>query len=268
MLNAANSGSTFKQWNKGVEAARGEFVWIAESDDYAHPDLLTHLVTPLVNHPNTGIAYCQSWSVNEQDVIQNSWSDWTKSFKGHQRWEAGYTNKGSTEILDYLLYKNTIPNASAVLFRRSIYQKAGMADPDVQKCGDWYLWLKMLAHSDIAFVPAHLNYFRGHAQSVIAQTQIAHARYDLVLRKKFNRYLLDNVQQDDLQDYQEIYDLNKMLTYAALEELGLRYIRHGNALLGFIKLLPVVFYPKLNFFKIKVGLYYLKKRLMHHEVNG
>ncbi|HVB58282.1 MAG TPA: glycosyltransferase family 2 protein, partial [Candidatus Acidoferrales bacterium] len=39
-FNDANSGSTFKQWNKGVRLARGKYVWIAESDDYAGEKLL------------------------------------------------------------------------------------------------------------------------------------------------------------------------------------------------------------------------------------
>ncbi|UCD50998.1 MAG: glycosyltransferase family 2 protein [Phycisphaerales bacterium] len=35
-FNTENSDSTFKQWNKGVELARGKCVWIAESDDFAY----------------------------------------------------------------------------------------------------------------------------------------------------------------------------------------------------------------------------------------
>src|ERR1700746_3879780 len=46
-FNAMNSGSTFKQWNKGVRLARGKYVWIAESDDYADERLLQRLVDAL-----------------------------------------------------------------------------------------------------------------------------------------------------------------------------------------------------------------------------
>src|ERR1039457_1590707 len=46
-FNVVNSGSTFKQWNKGVRLAREEYVWIAESDDYADERLLEKLVVRL-----------------------------------------------------------------------------------------------------------------------------------------------------------------------------------------------------------------------------
>src|ERR1700730_10551870 len=46
-FNGRNSGSAFKQWNKGVGLARGEYVWIAESDDYADLRLLERLVAVL-----------------------------------------------------------------------------------------------------------------------------------------------------------------------------------------------------------------------------
>ena len=31
VLNNQNSGSTFKQWHKGFDLARGEYIWIAEN---------------------------------------------------------------------------------------------------------------------------------------------------------------------------------------------------------------------------------------------
>ena len=36
-FNTSNSGSPFTQWDSGVNKAKGEFIWIAESDDFAEP---------------------------------------------------------------------------------------------------------------------------------------------------------------------------------------------------------------------------------------
>ena len=33
--NNVNSGSPFKQWIKGLRESKGEYIWIAESDDFA-----------------------------------------------------------------------------------------------------------------------------------------------------------------------------------------------------------------------------------------
>src|ERR1700675_4790198 len=46
-FNEKNSGSTFKQWNKGVRLVRGKYVWMAESDDYAEPQFLEKVVARL-----------------------------------------------------------------------------------------------------------------------------------------------------------------------------------------------------------------------------
>src|SRR5579859_2961505 len=65
-FNEVNSGSTFRQWNKGVRLARGEYVWIAESDDYADEHLLETLVSRLESEPAAVLAHCRSWRVSAE----------------------------------------------------------------------------------------------------------------------------------------------------------------------------------------------------------
>ena len=57
VLNTTNTGIPGKQWNKGVLEARGEYVWIAESDDYADEHFLELLVPQLEEHPTAGLVY-------------------------------------------------------------------------------------------------------------------------------------------------------------------------------------------------------------------
>ena len=37
IFNAENNGSPYKQWKLGLSQTKGEYIWFAESDDYADP---------------------------------------------------------------------------------------------------------------------------------------------------------------------------------------------------------------------------------------
>jgi len=112
-----------------------------------------------------GLAYCQSWGVDEDDRILQSWKLNTDTLDS-ERWQQDFINDGKDECQRYLVYKNTIPNASATLIRRSIYEQVGDAEESLKLCGDWLTWIKILMQSGIAFTAESLNYFRTHAHSV------------------------------------------------------------------------------------------------------
>ena len=57
--NKVNSGNPFVQWNKGVQIAKGKYIWIAEADDYCELNILEKLVEILEANKNVGIAYSQ-----------------------------------------------------------------------------------------------------------------------------------------------------------------------------------------------------------------
>jgi glycosyltransferase involved in cell wall biosynthesis len=162
IVNEQNSGSPFKQWNKGIELVQGDYLWIAESDDYADLDFLSQLVTSLEAHPKAGIAYCQSWLVPRETadyppVLTESMHE---MFVDHARWQTGYANSGKDELANYLTFKNIIPNASGVLIRRSVLAEGIRAPESMKLAGDWMFWARILLEADIVFVPKPLNFFR------------------------------------------------------------------------------------------------------------
>ncbi len=164
-FNDVNSGSPFRQWNLGVSRARGRLVWIAESDDYADTRLLGSLVGRLEADDTIGVAYTQSLQVDPQGNTLRSGDTWTADLDPN-RWSSDFTADGTEECRRYLAIKNTLPNASAVVFRRSVYEQIGCAPVDFRLVGDWATWIRMLLVSNLAFVAQPLNCFRVHPQSV------------------------------------------------------------------------------------------------------
>jgi glycosyltransferase involved in cell wall biosynthesis len=164
-FNKVNSGSTFKQWNKGVKLAHGKYVWIAESDDYADERLLERLVAVLNSDPTAAFAYCRSWRVTEDDR-KDGFGDFYLTYLNASRWTIDYCADGHDECRDYFIHQNTVPNASGVVLSREIYERVGGADESLRLCGDWKLWAAMALQGRIAYVGEPLNYHRFHGASV------------------------------------------------------------------------------------------------------
>ena len=158
LFNQSNSGSPFIQWNRGLEMARGEYVWIAESDDFCEDQFLEKLVKKLDDNPTAGLVYSQSWIVSEADE-KIEVLDWYYVFGGGKRWAKDFVNSGKDELQRYLSIQNTIPNASAVLIRKAALCEF-TAPEHMKICGDWLFWVDILLKSDIAFVAEPLNCFR------------------------------------------------------------------------------------------------------------
>jgi glycosyltransferase involved in cell wall biosynthesis len=163
-FNEVNSGSTFKQWNKGMGFARGKYVWIAEADDYADEHLLERLVSIIEADPSVAFAYCRAWAV--MDGVPNGFVDRFNSDLSAHRWAEDYLTTGIEECRNYLAQRNTITNTSGVVFRRATYEQAGGADESLRLCGDWKMWAAMALTGKIAFVAQPLNYLRFHDSTV------------------------------------------------------------------------------------------------------
>ena len=169
IVNSVNSGSPFAQWNRGVQLARGEYVWIAEADDDAERELLQTLVAELDNCPSAALAYCQSCIIDERGTRLGPATSWTDDLDP-ARWLTPFRSCGGEEARRYLVFKNTIFNASAVVFRRSAFLESGGAPADMRISGDRMTWVSLALRGDVVFNPRPLNLFRQHAGTVRAST--------------------------------------------------------------------------------------------------
>lgn len=194
VINEKNSGSTFAQWNKGVTLAQGKYIWIAESDDYCELTLLERLLPLLDKNPNVGIAFAQSYIVDEDSEIVNSFNENYKFIYKSDRWENDFMQSGLHECADYLIFSNTIPNASGALMRKSVYEDAGGAETTWKLNGDWFFYVKMLLRSDLAFVSDHLNYFRKHIHTQRQKANADHVVYDEIIHTL--DYINENAEVD------------------------------------------------------------------------
>ena len=160
----------FRQWARGVEIATGDLVWIAEADDDAEPRFLSALV-PCFDDADTVMAYTESRQIGpEGEVLSNDYLEYVKDIDP-KRWRHSWRRNGLDEIGDTLSIKNTIPNVSAVLFKRDRLAQALRSDMEwissYKTAGDWATYVSILQQGgDIAFVAEALNDHRRHESGV------------------------------------------------------------------------------------------------------
>lgn len=150
VYNETNSGSPFKQWAKGFDLAQGEYIWIAESDDWAEPTFLEELYDAHQKNNSLCLAFSNSLFVfPEKKEHRPIFSEDT-------------CIPGKNFIIEEMLYYNAIVNASAVLFRKSCVPKR-TSYLHYKTAGDYLFWVNICETGEIFYKNKCLNNFRKHS---------------------------------------------------------------------------------------------------------
>ena len=153
-INTKNSGSPFIQWQKGFELAKGELIWIAESDDTCEKNLLETLVNEFNKDEDCVLAFCKSFKIDTN---------------GNRIGEAGMETdlhmNGKTFFDRYLYRYCFINNASSAIFKKDILHQIDWKHSCFKGSGDWILWIEISRCGNIAYVNQPLNYFRIHGSN-------------------------------------------------------------------------------------------------------
>lgn len=193
-FNEVNAGKVFLQWNKGLSLARGEYIWIAESDDYSSPDFIETLMKYFCRE-SCMIAFARSVFMQEGKQIWST-EEYLADVK-RMRWDAPFTLTASTAVRLGFGYKNIIPNVSSAIFRNI----GRIPDEVIETCSsmhlssDWIFYLSLIKGGTLSYTNETVNYYRVHPQSTSLKVQHTMEYYDEY--ETVSAYVAANYQVED-----------------------------------------------------------------------
>lgn len=153
--------------NRGIIAARGEWVAFLDDDDLWAP-------TKLRRQIDVALDLNRNWAYGGSVAV-----DSTLQVIG------GKPPPSAKEAVEQLPYRNIVPaGASNVLVRKDLLRAVGSFDTDLRHMADWDLWIRLAQHGAPAVVPEPVVAYRIHAGN--ASTDIGQIPAEIgVIERKF-----------------------------------------------------------------------------------
>ena len=171
VYNKENSGTAFKQWRKGFEEATGDYVWIAEADDYCENTFLKNIVSPIKKDNNIVLSYSDTAFIDKDGYIIMRTIKPEIDILKSKHWDSSFVREGIDEIKEFSYLNCTIANVSSVLFKKGDYKKFFEEAGKFRQAGDWLFYVYVMSTGKIAYYNRPLNYYRVHGNNVTSKTK-------------------------------------------------------------------------------------------------
>ncbi|PCJ07332.1 MAG: hypothetical protein COB16_11655 [Rhodobacteraceae bacterium] len=170
VVNEVNSGSGYRQWDKGMRMSRGDFVWIAEADDTAEPEFLD-VALKLLEEEDVAFVFCDSAQRDEHDRLLSASYGYYFDTVEPGAMDRGFVMDGAEFTRRFLSVKNLILNVSGVVWRREALIRAldfTREDHNRMKVAcDWKMYAYAAVQGGrVGYVAKALNMHRCHSGSV------------------------------------------------------------------------------------------------------
>lgn len=154
--------------NTGLGESRGEFVVFLDADDRLLPDALRVNAALLLSNATLGFVAGASHFIA---------SDGAKIETDALAWPTG-------DIYAALLRRNRIRMPGMVMFRRSVFDQAGLFDSRVNACADYDMYLRVSRLFPVAFHDALVAEYRRHGDNMSLDAALMLRQISRVVRQQ------------------------------------------------------------------------------------
>lgn len=151
ILNSKNSGSPFKQWKKGLALAKGDYIWIAESDDFCDLNFLES----------------QLHHLEKNDMSVAKTIVFSKKPSGKELAHPAFKEKTISVLDNELILYCPVLNVSAAVFHKIdkvILSKANFADFRI--IGDRVFYYEFFQNKKLIYNTKTQSYFRQEIENL------------------------------------------------------------------------------------------------------
>jgi glycosyltransferase involved in cell wall biosynthesis len=159
--------------NATIARARGEFIAILNSDDFALPGRLERQVAFLDTHPEIAAVFGMPLTVDESGAPTENYFDFRSALR--------FLDYSRKTWLKFFFFSGNVLCAPTAMIRRSVYTKLGSYDPRLTNLQDLDMWVRLSADHAIHVVSEELTAFRIRKDHQNASAP----RPDTLLRSQF-----------------------------------------------------------------------------------
>jgi glycosyltransferase involved in cell wall biosynthesis len=186
-ISQAPRGGMYANWNNCIRLARGEYVYIATSDDTMVSDCLKKMVGALERHPDCGIAVCCFRTIDERgNEIEGSWESYGGNRALRERLKVMHTRFPPYDTIINCAWDTTWISITQLLIRRSALDKIGGFRIEFGSWGDYEWNIRSSLLTPRIHLPEFLATWRrspGQAtQDAVFSTAIWHAEAVKMIR--------------------------------------------------------------------------------------
>jgi hypothetical protein len=171
-------------WSPCVRCARGEYVYIATSDDTMPADCLERLAAALDAHPECDLAHCPLRAIDEKGRELSAISEWwrhgsTFAVSSGPLLHRRHVRRAPFDGVLHLLGGSVYTSITQLLIRRSLFDRIGLFESTWGSIGDFNWSMRAGLVANTVHVPETWGGWRIHASQATATAafgSVEHAR--------------------------------------------------------------------------------------------
>jgi hypothetical protein len=169
----------YANWNRCISRARGEFVYIATSDDTMAPDCLEKLVGALSARPDCDLAHCRLRVIDEKGNDRPDWWSIGSIFAGSSGMLLGrrHVRMAPFDGILHLLGGSVYISITQLLLRRCLFDRVGMFESMWGSVGDFNWTMRATLVANTVHVPDTWGGWRIHPIQATAGACVGSAEH-------------------------------------------------------------------------------------------